>query len=108
MENQHDLGTASVGVNVLQPHAAEDKSNRHQPQRVSRFSIQRLDTADIAGMMPRRRASVNHGQQPPGSRSEFIASSFVTMDDINISKQHAHPTSGRGGSLRETIKGLIH
>lgn len=102
MENQHQQQTGVVlGVNGLSQLPMEDNSNRHQPQRVSRFSIQRMDTADIVGMMPRRRSSVNHGQSL-GSRSEFVASSYVTMDDINVAKHVGHPSAiGRSGSFRE-------
>lgn len=99
MEDQHHLGVGNVIA--LPTHVMEDNPNRHLPQRVSRFSIQRLDTTDINSMMPRRRASVNHGQANV-SRSEFVASSYITMDDIGVA-QPIHPiVSGHGRpSVRE-------
>ena len=105
MEDQHHTGVGNVIA--LPVHVLEDNNpNRHHPQRVSRFSIQRLDTTDISAMMPRRRASVTHGQGNV-SRSEFIASSYITMDDIGVSHP-VHPTGGHGRpSLREHSKGSL-
>lgn len=110
MENQHHLGVGSG--NCMPNHLLEDNSNRH-PQRVSRFSIQRLDTSEMmAANMPRRRASVNHGQQSNNgnsgnSRSEFVASSYITVDDINLSQPVRPSASGRSASLREHAKGFL-
>jgi hypothetical protein len=108
MENQHHLSGGSV--NVMPNHGEED--SRQHPQRVSRFSIQRLDTRDmmVANNVPRRRASVNHGQQQSNngsSRSEFVASSYITMDDINLSQPVRPSANGRSASVREHAKGLI-
>ena len=101
MENQHHLGVGVVSA--LPPHVLEDNHNRHHPQRVSRFSIQRLDTKDISSMMPRRRASVNHGP-PSSNRSEFIASSYITMDDVDLRPSLAGNGS-RSLSIRDHSKG---
>ncbi|XP_046634308.1 bumetanide-sensitive sodium-(potassium)-chloride cotransporter-like [Daphnia pulicaria] len=107
MENQHHLSGGSV--NVMPNHGEED--SRQHPQRVSRFSIQRLDTRDmmVANNVPRRRASVNHGQQQSNngsSRSEFVASSYITMDDINLSQPVRPSANGRSASVREHAKGV--
>lgn len=105
MENQHHLDAGSVIV--LPNQILEEDSNRHQPQRISRFSIQRLDTCDMMMVnMPRRRASVNHGQQSNASRSEFTASSYVTVDDINLSQPVRPSANGGIGSIREHSKGI--
>lgn len=107
MENQHHSDAGSV---IAVPNQIlEENSNRHQPQRVSRFSIQRLDTSDMMMVnMPRRRASVNHGQQSAANRSEFNASSYITVDEINVS-QPARPPVGVGiGSIREHSKGFVY
>ena len=100
MENQ-EIGKM-VGVNALPPHMTQDK-NRLPSERASRFSIQRMDTADLgSNMVPRRRSSVNHGQQP-GGRTDL--SSCVVMEDaVDIS--HAPSASGRNASIRDPSKGF--
>lgn len=73
---------------VADNYHAGSKQYRHHPQG-SRFSIQRLDTADISGTMPRRRASVNHGQSS-GSHSAPQPSSCVTMSEVDLTYS-SHP-----------------
>ena len=91
-----------VGVNTLPSHMTQDK-NRPPSERVSRFSIKRMDTADLgSNMVSRRRSSVNHGQQPGG---HIDLSSCVVMEDaVDIS--YVPSAFGRNASVGDTSKGF--
>lgn len=105
MENQQK---GKAGANALPPHLMQETNLQRQPsERASRFSVQRMDTADLGSMMPRRRSSVNHGQSGT-NRPEFAPSSYVTVEDVDIS-HHTNPSAGRKASVRDpssSSKGL--
>lgn len=64
-----------------------------QAQSISRFSVQRLDTADIIAPMPRRRASVTHAGS--ADQSGNSSSAYVNMEDGPF-PSYGRPSVNRG------------